>query len=686
LSALRTTVDPQLWLDQTLCTIGTLFDSGDVIEIRALNVGRTENRAGSVRSGYFEFEDSDAISAAIRSLDGKAEGVYVVLNRFNPDLLARSANRLQARPKQTTSDADIVERRWLYIDVDAIRPAGISATEEEHTMALQKVETIRQFLDERGWPEPIIANSGNGGHLLYRLPELDLGRAGDLVKQCLKALSARFSDSIVKVDESTSNAARLCRLYGTMTQKGDSTPDRPHRRSALLETPERIAPVSKEALEALASQVLAAASAGTVTKPAASAPGAFNIDAWLVDSGLDVIKGPDAYKGGRRWTLRNCPFNGEHEKPVVIELASGALAFTCPHRSCAENNWQALRRYVEPDYRESTQAPRLLAGAAATPPKSTNENSLITDLSQIPSVFSFESQLDWCVDGMIARGSVTLICAESGTGKTWFGYYLAGRVAHGVPMLDRSTHPCKVLYLDGENPLYVVKQRLRDLGILETPSLIVWGGWLTSPPVGPDDPLVIEFAREHQGLIVFDSLIEFHPGSEQSSTETRAFMRRFRLLANVGATVVILHHTGKAETSKLYRGSSDIKAAVDTAYLLVPGSQEPDELGALSMTYFKARLAPGQNFGMKFVRGQGFLSGEPFKPIKSLEEAIEEILGANPDSNQTEIVRLAQGAGFARGRVEASLKTGPWVKRPGPKNSTLYNLRTERLDAHESSI
>ena len=68
--------------------------------------------------------------------------------------------------------------------------------------------------------------------------------------------------------------------------------------------------------------------------------------------------------------------------------------------------------------------------------------------------------------------------------------------------------------------------------------------------------MVIEFVKQYQPLLIYDSqLIEFNPGSEQSSTETRAFMRHFRALANLGATIVILHHTGKAETSKPYRGS-----------------------------------------------------------------------------------------------------------------------------------
>jgi hypothetical protein len=187
-------VEAQQTVNEALRAIGALFEPGDVIEIRALDVGRTQDHAGSTYAGYFNFESSQAITAAIRSVDGRAEGVYIVLNRFNPALLARSNNRLRVRPKHTTGDADIIEWRWLYIDADAIRPAGISATDAEHESALQRALSIREFLQGRGWPEPIYGDSGNGGHLLYRLPALNLKRAGDLVKRCLQALSARFSD------------------------------------------------------------------------------------------------------------------------------------------------------------------------------------------------------------------------------------------------------------------------------------------------------------------------------------------------------------------------------------------------------------------------------------------------------------------------------------------------------------
>lgn len=107
--------------DKVLRTISALFKPGDVIEIRALNVGRTPERGGFTSSGYFNFESDDAITRAVQQLDGKAEGVYVVLNRLNPALLARANNRIQVKPKHTTSDADIVEWRWLYIDADPVR-------------------------------------------------------------------------------------------------------------------------------------------------------------------------------------------------------------------------------------------------------------------------------------------------------------------------------------------------------------------------------------------------------------------------------------------------------------------------------------------------------------------------------------------------------------------------------------
>ncbi len=71
----------------------------------------------------------------------------------------------------------------------------------------------------------------------------------------LEALHLRYSDLAVEVDRTTFNAARISKLYGTLAAKGDSTAERPHRMSALLEVPDEIGVVSRELLERLAAEV-----------------------------------------------------------------------------------------------------------------------------------------------------------------------------------------------------------------------------------------------------------------------------------------------------------------------------------------------------------------------------------------------------------------------------------------------
>jgi hypothetical protein len=249
-------------------------------------------------------------------------------------------------------------------------------------------------------------------------------------------------------------------------------------------------------------------------------------------------------------------------------------------------------------------------------------------------------------------------------------------VAHGLPVIGLQSRQSKVLCADGENPLYVVKSRLFDLGVEETADLIIWGGWAVVPPPLPNNPLVVDFARQFKGLIIYDSLIEFHPGSEQSSTETRAFMRQFRHLANLGATVVVLHHTGKADSSKQYRGSSDIKAVVDTAYLLERNSDQPDRLGKLSLTCFKGRLMPGRSFDLEFHKGRGFVGCQRGSAEKRVEDAVAESLKSTSGMNQSTIIRKLREQGFSKGEIERSLKNGAFKKQRGSHNSLLYTLES----------
>lgn len=210
--------------------LDVLFRPGQVIEIRGL---RADGKKNNTASGYFD--DFDLAAEAAKKLEDRCSGVYVTLNEVNPALLSRRANRVEMYADLTTSDHDILRRWWLPIDFDAVRPAGVSATDPEHAAALEAAKKTLEALRAQGWPEPVIGDSGNGAHLLYPIDLPNDAGSLALVEKTLAALSEEFGDGVVKVDTKNANASRIWKLYGTLARKGDSTADRPHRRSRLIE-------------------------------------------------------------------------------------------------------------------------------------------------------------------------------------------------------------------------------------------------------------------------------------------------------------------------------------------------------------------------------------------------------------------------------------------------------------------
>ena len=230
-----------------------VVEPGSVVEFRALKCVDNPNYPPFTVSGYFDHNHLDVLARAAMEWTGKAEGCYVTINPVKPDLLARAANRIDKKPSHTTTDADIVRRVGLVFDADPLRPAGISATDEEKALARERIDRLVSHLTARDWPDPILADSGNGFHARYRidLPVDD----GGLVERVLKAAAARFSDERVEIDAKLANPSRVIKLYGTMARKGDSIADRPHRWTRVLSVPEPFTVVPEELLEAFAAEV-----------------------------------------------------------------------------------------------------------------------------------------------------------------------------------------------------------------------------------------------------------------------------------------------------------------------------------------------------------------------------------------------------------------------------------------------
>ncbi len=213
--------------------LNLLMVPGNVHELRVPKAGRR----GTI-SGYFN--DLDALAAAALTLDGQVAGIYITLNPVNSALLARAANRLQERAQVTTGDSDILARHLMLLDFDPVRPSGISSTNAEHGRAITAASGAWDDLRGVFGDPAALCDSGNGAHLLYRLNLRNDQNSTELVKCMLAGVATRCGADDVLVDLTVFNAARITKLYGTMTCKGDSTTDRPHRRSRVLEIVESL--------------------------------------------------------------------------------------------------------------------------------------------------------------------------------------------------------------------------------------------------------------------------------------------------------------------------------------------------------------------------------------------------------------------------------------------------------------
>jgi len=312
-----------------------LWSPGDVRELRIPR----HNRYGHTASGYFD--SPDELAAAAARWDGRAN-LYVSLNSVNPALLARANNRIVARADATTSDDDVLCRRWLLLDIDAVRPGGISSTDSEMEAAKTVLDSVRTFLSGRRWPEPITAMSGNGYYGLYPLDLPNDPASLETVRSVLSTLSAMFDTDRAHVDTAVANSARLVGLVGTLKVKGDATSDRPHRRSRLESVPEMLAPVSPELLAALASTVpkdsIRQHSAGAKSK---GSP--VRLAALLQQHGIEYREQPPDAAGITWYHVRECPFHNDgrqFECGVGQLLPDGSLAGKCFHPEGDRMGWQ----------------------------------------------------------------------------------------------------------------------------------------------------------------------------------------------------------------------------------------------------------------------------------------------------------------------------------------------------------
>lgn len=613
-------------IDVIRAALDVMCEEGCVYELRALNVP-TGGDWTSTFSGYFD--DLEALAGAAVNLDRRcARGVYVTPNPVKPDLLARRNNKAKRCRKRDplTKNGEIERRRWLLLDFDPERPAGISSTAEELEAARGRAIEVARYLKSEGWPGGVLAESGNGAHLLYRvdLPAEDEG----LTKRVLQAIAERSTGDGVEVDTGVHNPARIWKLYGTTARKGDATEERPHRRARILKVADALEVVPTMRLQALAGAAETRSKAHANHSPGASGSGtgghSDSLSEEEVRRALSFIPPRPAYGdwfqisaavydaiGGdarhaerllKAWSGEE--EEGEYRRILESDLNGSITAGTLIHEAQrhgyelpAKRNEQ--RNFSKRNGQHPPKPPNMKCGAGKPPVAGV----LASDVEKQP--------IRWIWPGRLARGEMTILDGDPGLGKSTLLCDLAARLTTGRPLPGEDA-PLRdgpggvVLVTTEDSPSHTIRPRLDAAGadpqrvrIVQTvPTRDDEGGWNggEAVPKLPDDldVLKVTCASVDADLLVIDPLLAHLSGEVNTfkDGDVRSALAPVQAFAEkAGLAVVVVRHLtkGSAGANPLYRGQASI-GIIGAARLAFAFGEDPENAGHLVLAPNKVNL------------------------------------------------------------------------------------------------
>lgn len=343
------------------------FGAGECVEVRVI-----DKKKHLVAAGWFDDVEALAKTVARLARDGFGtpgtyrhvhENVYWTCNPVHDALLARQPKNTIDFVADTTSDSSITRRLWLPIDIDPLRPSGVSATKAERNLALEVVNILIGKLVELGFPEIVGGTSGNGYHVLIRIDLPNDNGSRDLLKKCLAALQEMVGTGKVEVDPKVYNASRIIKCYGTVSCKGVNTEDRPWRWSRLTLVPDKIEIVSRELLEKLAALAPDKNNKRDIGQKRQVPCNVGNAQAYIDWTPWDC---GDQLAGGKpgetaKW-LGPCIADENHKDAALILHDDRWWSFTCFHPQCEMSHkafmahWEEVKgeKYLYPGARPET--------------------------------------------------------------------------------------------------------------------------------------------------------------------------------------------------------------------------------------------------------------------------------------------------------------------------------------------
>ena len=294
-----------------------------------------------------------------------------------------------------------------------------------------------------------------------------------------------------------------------------------------------------------------------------------------------------------------------------------------------------------------------------------------------------DNPVKWAVKGLLPLESITLLPAGGGMGKTILSIDLANTVSRGIPFLGLETIQKPAVYIDFENSLPVLIDRIRRIGASE---VMFWHASNNIKPPRLDSPEWVFYKKlPQEAVLIFDTLRASQSKDENDSQHMAFVMQRLKELRDCGFTILLLHHTPKAN-NQTYKGSTAIFDLSDHVLSLnkvrkgthTEVDDDSEEYCYRLGTKDKTRYEPFQIF-IEFDPVKGIFISAPDPDIQKLVEIYQLIMGKGP-LNQSQICEIVKDELSIKSKesILKLLKKGEgkyWKVLPGcSKNSKIYSL------------